>query len=77
MKFRVIAHTLDNNMKPIENSKKVYDIGEFKDINEAYTNVLHGVLCNAPNGATNDKENHEISFLNGVNMVTWKVEEDI
>ena len=24
MKFRVITHTLDNNMKPIENSKKVY-----------------------------------------------------
>ena len=38
MKFRVITHTLDNNMKPIENSKKVYDIGEFKDIDEALKN---------------------------------------
>ena len=35
MKFRVITHTLDNNMKPIENSKKVYDIGEFKDMSAA------------------------------------------
>ena len=34
MKFRVRTHTLDNNMKPIESSKQVYNIGEFKDIDE-------------------------------------------
>lgn len=73
--YKIETFILDSNMKLIENTKKVYDFGEYLNIEEAFEDLIGMVMCQTPNGAMMNEDTHSLTFLNGVNMVKWMVKE--
>lgn len=55
--------------------KKVYDIGEFKNIKKAYETILRNAVSRVSSGVIADKDKNTIIFSNKPYIVKWLIKE--